>query len=126
MARQSTGQKKTVQRVMHEYKHGELNRGRGGKVKNPKQAIAIALHESGASKYEPPKKNQENLRRTKSKESRGETGQAQAEGKKTTSTKGRSGSGGKTKAELYNQAKRQRVAGRSTMSKDQLARVVSQ
>ena len=54
MASQRSGQKKTVKRVMHEYKHGELKAGRGrrGKVKNRKQAIAIALHEAGASNQE--------------------------------------------------------------------------
>jgi hypothetical protein len=58
---QSSEQKKTIERVMHEFKHGELPRGRGGKVKNRKQAVAIALHEAGASKYESPQKNRENL-----------------------------------------------------------------
>ena len=83
MARhQSPAQKKTVERVMHEFKHGELKTARGKrKVKNPKQAIAIALHEAGASKYESPKENARNLRRTKQKERRGETGQDAAEGK---------------------------------------------
>jgi hypothetical protein len=50
MAKQSRAQKETVGRVMHEFKHGELKRGRSGKVRNPKQAIAIALREAGASK----------------------------------------------------------------------------
>ena len=37
------GQKK-VGKVMHEYKRGDLHSGKGGKVvKNPKQAIAIAM-----------------------------------------------------------------------------------
>jgi hypothetical protein len=38
---------------MHEFKHGELKSGpggRGGKVKSRRQAIAIALSESAASK----------------------------------------------------------------------------
>ncbi len=43
-------QKRTVERVMHEFKHGELET-HGRKVRNPKQAIAIALHEAGV----PPK-----------------------------------------------------------------------
>ena len=47
---QTPSQRKTVKRVMHEYKHGELKTARGSrKVKNPKQAIAIALSEAGAS-----------------------------------------------------------------------------
>jgi len=47
---QSRSQKRTIGRVMHEFKHGELKSSRGGKVKNPKQAVAIALQEAGASK----------------------------------------------------------------------------
>ena len=38
---QSKAQKETVSRVMHEFKHGELETSSGKKVKNPKQAIAI-------------------------------------------------------------------------------------
>src|SRR5437763_13808182 len=82
---QSPAQKKTVKRVMHEYKHGELKTARGSrKVKNRKQAIAIALSEAGASKYDSPKERKRNLSRTKSKERRGETGQAAAEGRRRT------------------------------------------
>src|ERR1700736_3482527 len=47
---QSKAQKETVSRVMHEFKHGELETSSGKKVKNPKQAIAIGLSEAGASK----------------------------------------------------------------------------
>lgn len=37
-----------VQKVMHEYKVGTLHSGGSGKVvKNPKQAIAIAMSEAG-------------------------------------------------------------------------------
>jgi len=32
-----------VEKVMHEYKHGGLHSGHGGKVRSRKQAIAIAL-----------------------------------------------------------------------------------
>jgi hypothetical protein len=97
--RESKAQKKTVKRVMHEFKHGELPRGRGGKVKNRKQAIAIALHEAGASKYESPKKNRANLRKTKSKERRGETGQARSEGRSASrKTAGRKTAARKTTA----------------------------
>src|SRR3954469_21758986 len=73
MARQqSKEQKETIERVMHEFKHGDLRiRGAGPKVKNPKQAIAIALHEAGASNQESPRKNRENLRKTKAKERQG-------------------------------------------------------
>jgi hypothetical protein len=80
MPKQSLEQKKTVSRVMHEYKHGELDSGAGKKVKSPKQAIAIALHEAGASKEESPAKNAENLRKTKAKERSGRTAKARKEG----------------------------------------------
>ncbi len=71
---QTPAQRETVERVMHEFKHGELKTAHGKrKVKNPKQAIAIALHEAGASKDESPAENKRNLRRTKEKERRGET-----------------------------------------------------
>lgn len=76
---QTAEQKKTVERVMHEYKHGELESGGGKKVKNPKQAIAIALHEAGASKLESREKNKENLRKPKAKERGGKTAKAETE-----------------------------------------------
>ena len=68
MEKQSKGQKETVKRVMHEFKHGELETSAGKKVKNPKQAIAIGLREAGASKYETKEENERNLKRTKEKE----------------------------------------------------------
>lgn len=109
MARKQTaGQKKTVRRVMHEFKHGQLERGRGGKVESPKQAIAIALHEAGASKQESAEKNRENLRRTKRRE------------RSSADSRGRSG-GGATRKELYAEARRRNIPGRSKMSKSQLA-----
>jgi hypothetical protein len=108
MARQSKGQKETVERVMHEFKHGDLETSRGTKVSNPKQAIAIALHEAGASRDESPRKNRENLRRTKARERKGEAAE------------GSSGSAGKTRDELYEEARRKNVPGRSKMSKAQL------
>ena len=55
MPQTSPRQRKTTGRVMPEFKHGELRSGRGGKggkVENRRQAIAIALKEAGASKYE--------------------------------------------------------------------------
>ncbi len=48
-------QRRVTGRVMHEFAHGELKSGpggKGGKVKSRGQAIAIALNEAGASKYE--------------------------------------------------------------------------
>ena len=80
--RESEQQKETVERVMHEFKHGELRSGTSEqKVKNRKQAVAIALSEAGASNQQTPKENEEHLRHTKVKERRGETAKDEAEGK---------------------------------------------
>ena len=51
MASKKRGQAK-VQKVMHEFKHGELHSGskRGPKVTSRKQAVAIAMSEAGQSK----------------------------------------------------------------------------
>ena len=50
MKTMSKGQKK-VGKVMREFKSGKLHSGKSGKiVKNPKQAIAIALSEAKMSK----------------------------------------------------------------------------
>ena len=141
---QSKEQRGTVERVMHEFKEGELKtgRGKGPKVKNPKQAIAIALHEAGASNQDSPKKNKQALSRTKSKERKGQTAEAEREGKKAqdrTLSKGesRSGSNGSkrssssrsssesSKAELYARAKQRNIPGRSKMSKSELQRALS-
>jgi hypothetical protein len=132
-------------RVMHEFEHGELKSGRGGKVTSREQAIAIALHEAGASKYESEKENKRTLARTKRKEARGESYQQEAEGKSHVGARGRRESsrvmGGSnalhltkrgahaarvrarkspTYDELYARAKREHVEGRSKMSKQQL------
>ena len=47
-----TKSQKKVGKVMHEFKTGALHSGskKGPVVKNPKQAIAIALSEAGMSK----------------------------------------------------------------------------
>lgn len=53
MIKKKTSQSKKVEKVMHEFKQGKLKSGpsgKGGKVKSRKQAIAIALSESGQSK----------------------------------------------------------------------------
>jgi Family of unknown function (DUF6496) len=113
MARQSKAQQETVGRVMHEFKHGELETSRGKKLRNPKQAIAIALHEAGASRDESAAANRENLARTKRRERQGKTGSV-----------GGGGEGRKTRAELYAEAKRRGVEGRSRMSKAELERAV--
>lgn len=47
----STRQKNKVEKVMHEHKRGALKSGSGKKVKSRKQAIAIAMSESGQSHH---------------------------------------------------------------------------
>jgi hypothetical protein len=81
MAKESKGQKETVGRVMHEYKHGELETGTGKTVKSRNQAVAIALHEAGASNQESAVKNKQNLAKTKKKEREGRTAKQQKEGR---------------------------------------------
>jgi len=150
MPKSTPRQRKTVGRVMHEYEHGELKSGRsgkGGKVKSRRQAIAIALHEAGASKYDSGRKNRANLRKTERKEARGKTYQQEAEGKSRVGARGqresspamggknatrltRSGAkaartrarrqAGTTKDALYKRAKARGIEGRSKMTKRQL------
>jgi hypothetical protein len=146
MPKTSPRQRKSIGRVMHEFKHGELTSGRGGKVKSRRQAVAIALNEAGASKYESKKENRKNLAKTKRKEARGDTAQQEREGKSRVGARGRressramggrnasrttargrraararSRNDGTTRAELYEQAKRRHIPGRSKMSKRQL------
>jgi hypothetical protein len=112
---QSKAQKETVSRVMHEFKHGELESSSGQKVRNPKQAIAIGLREAGASKYESKKKNRENLKRTKARE------------RHDASEKDRERAVDRqTRAELYAEAKRRNIPWRSKMSKKELERALHQ
>jgi hypothetical protein len=148
---QSARQKRIAGRVMHEFKHGELKSGRGGKagpVKSRRQAIAIALEEAGASKYESDRRNRRSLRRTERKEAEGVTGQQRREGRsrlgasrKRESTRSMGGrnakkatvrgqkaaaararrTDGHTREQLYARAKRRHIEGRSKMTKRQLA-----
>jgi|SRR5882757_5271827 len=94
-AKTSPSQRKTMGRVMHEYAHGELKSGRsgkGGKVKSRRQAVAIALNEAGASKYESRSENKRNLARSKRKEATGRTYQQEREGKSHVGARRRSSS----------------------------------
>lgn len=127
MAAQSREQKETVERVMHEFKHGELETGAGAKVKNPKQAIAIGLREAGASKRESDEKNAENLKRTRQRERKGETAEDEAEDPKKSGKSGKATAADddRTKAELYEEAKAKDIPGRSAMSKEELAAAVA-
>src|SRR5215472_1820707 len=111
---QSKAQKETIGRVMHEFKHGELETSRGRKVRNPRQAIAIGLREAGASKYESKKKNRENLKRTKARERRGAPEKDRSE----------RADDGQTRADLYAEARRRDIPGRSKMSKRELERAL--
>lgn len=108
MARQSKAQKQTVERVMHEFKEGELDSSAGGKVRNPKQAIAIALSEAGASNRQSPEQNRKRLAKTKRAERAGDAG----------------GTAGESRAELYQEASRRQLAGRSRMTKAELQRAL--
>lgn len=124
-SKQSKAQKETVERVMHEFKHDELRiRGNGPKVKNPKQAIAIALHEAGASNQESPRKNRENLKHTKQKERTGQTAKQQAESKGGKKANKANKATEKTRDELYQEAKKRDIPGRSKMNKEQLQRAL--
>ena len=102
MAKQTKAQQETVERVMHEFKHGELETSAGDTVKSRRQAIAIGLSEAGASNQQSPAENKRRLKQTKARE-RG---------------------AGPTKAELYERAKKQDIEGRSKMSKAQLERAL--
>jgi uncharacterized protein DUF6496 len=147
---ETSRQKRVTGRVMHEFKHGELKSGRGGKagkVKSRRQAIAIALNEAGASKYQSKRRNRRNLRRTEGKEARGRTAQQEREGKSRVGASGEREStramggrnarkltargrkaavararkrDGHTRQELYAKAQRRHIEGRSKMTKRQL------
>lgn len=62
----STRQKRKVKKVMHEYKHGQLKSGGGrrGKVKSRRQAIAIAMSESGQSRNRSKRKTRKTSRKS--------------------------------------------------------------
>ncbi len=124
MAKTSMSQRKTIGRVMHEYAHGELKsgpRGRqrsgGGKVKSRRQAIAIALEEAGASKYESKARNRRNLARSKAKEAAGRTAQQESEGKARVGARGKRESsramGGKNAKITTRRSPRRRTARRA-------------
>jgi hypothetical protein len=102
MAKETKAQQETVERVMHEFKEGELETSAGDKVTSRRQAIAIGLSEAGASDRQTPEQNRKRLAKSKRNE-RGD---------------------GPTKAELYERAKKQDVPGRSKMSKSQLEKAV--
>jgi Family of unknown function (DUF6496) len=129
MAKESMAQRKTAGRVMHEFKHGELKSGRsgkGGKVKSRRQAIAIALKEAGASKYEGKGENRRNLRKSKRKEATGRTYQQEREGKRRVGASSRRESsramGGKNAKRPTHRTPAQTAAARRNIRKAQAAR----
>src|SRR5205085_10720248 len=60
----TASQKRKVHKVMHEHKQGSLKSGSGRKVKSRKQAIAIAMSESGQSRRRKPASRKTATRRT--------------------------------------------------------------
>ena len=116
MPKETKSQKTTVDRVMHEYAHGELKSGPGGKageVKSRKQAIAIALSEAGTSNRKSKSENAKSRRTTKAKEASGKTAMQSKEGK-----------GAKTRTALYDEAKKRDIPGRSKMDRAGLERAL--
>lgn len=106
MAKQSPAQKQTVKRVMHEFKEGELEAGQGGKVRNPKQAIAIALSEAASSDRKSSSTNKRRLAETTQRERQSPPTEA-------------------TKAALYTEATKRNIRGRSRMTKAQLQQALT-
>lgn len=102
----SKAQQDTIARVMHEFKQGELEANGGRTVRNPKQAIAIALREAGASRDASPEQNRRALRRTKRREREADALAAQ------------------TRQELYAEAQRRNIPNRSRMTKGELERAL--
>jgi hypothetical protein len=49
-ARTKAGKQRFVAKAMHEFGQGEMKSGSGETVTNPKQAVAIALKQTGQSK----------------------------------------------------------------------------
>ena len=129
MPKESMSQRKTAGRVMHEFAHGELRSGRGGKggkVKSRRQAIAIALKEAGASKYESKKTNKRNLAKSKRAEATGRTGQQEREGKSHVGARSKRESsramGGKNAKTATRRTPKQRTAARRNVRKATAAR----
>jgi hypothetical protein len=109
---------------MHEYAHGELKsgrRGKGGKVKSRRQAIAIALKEAGESRDQSRSKNKRSLARSKRKEAEGKTYQQEREGKSHVGARDRRESsrsmGGKNAKTTARRTPRQRAAARKNIRK---------
>src|SRR5690349_15015444 len=92
MAKYSKKAQDKVERAMHEYKHGELKSGRGGKggkVKSREQAIAIGLSEAREAGAKVPSKKASSKKtaskKTGVKTSAKKTSPRKKAGRKTTS-----------------------------------------
>jgi hypothetical protein len=70
MAKRTKADHDRLRGIMKEVQQGELKRGPGGKVKDPKQAIAIALHDAGASDDESFARKRQRRRTSKAKQKR--------------------------------------------------------
>ena len=104
----SPSRKAIVARVMGAFKEGALDKRDGESVTDRRQAIAIALHEAGASDREGPETNRHSLQQTKARERAARTKQGAPP----------------TRADLYDEARRRRIRGRSSMSKAALAKAL--
>jgi hypothetical protein len=152
MAKQTRRQREIVGRVMHEFKHDELE-SQGRKVRNPRQAIAIGLSEAGASNKKSAGENRRSRARTEDKERQGRTAKQTKEssgaakagrGRKAAAGTGQAARGkagrksaqarkperggsrgeGPTRADLYKEAQRRGIVGVSRFSKADLERVL--
>ena len=108
MPRETGRQKKKIEKVLHEFKKGELKQKSGRRVTDHKQAVAIALSEAGVSRQRKP-------------------GGTSANGQRKSDTKrrGQQADTSKTRAELYREATRRGIAGRSRMTKQELAKALA-
>lgn len=96
--RKDTAQQHKIREVMREFKEGDLTSGTGRKVRDRRQAIAIALSEAGASSHA---SREHNL-----------AARARLPGHEPSFT------------ELYAEAKRRNLPGRSRMDKTALRRAL--
>jgi hypothetical protein len=113
MSKETESQRETVDRVMHAFKRGALKSSSGDPVKSPRQAIAIGLSEAGASDRQSPAETRKAKARSRAKAANGRTGMPDKEGE-----------GARTLTELYAEAKRRNLPGRSKMDRDALARAL--
>ena len=120
MAKTTTSQRKTTGRVMHEFKHGELKSGqggKGGKVKSRRQAIAIALKESGASKMRVAARTRRTLPNPNGRKRAVSTYQQEAEGKSHVGARGRKPSSKTTRGKTTKSSSRTKSSAARTRSK---------